>query len=817
MSRRKRSDRKDERESLRQPTEDSLGGSRQTFGYVQGMWWLGLWLLLLSSTPFFLIERWRITDLPDRSLLGQAMVDEVGIWDPWLATIADATNLAESSFVLGSITVSLLLSVSAIRSARLSTTLDATLGATTGHSLGGTPWPVFLLVVIGLSQVEPRPTLMSLVCMALVGFLTNRAESVRSAAGCWQGVAFACLLLILAIASTLDVGFVALSLSFLVIVPLVERHCTLSGDSKKGLLIVTAWAALLIIPTVFSSGYLGALLRPVSWMWLELPEELMPSMTPIWRYRDFGWHYGLAAVAIVLCWIRIFVGRATLGQMLLWTLLTVIGLGCVRHFWLVIATLLMTDFQSKTLTVIEPSETPKDRPRRSRLLDNSTRLASMVAVAVGVLVIVFHLVTNASTILASDVITRSIAPSQWDVSGVVMLGNLEQVADWQGPAMRSVDGRDQYQPVLTDRWDVFHAEYANYLAVYNEWTHWKREAYLRSDGSWGGYQSVFAEWEPVLVVVDSRDLVGIHAVSLDSQWKAIGVDPRKLVFAPTEAEATKPYIQYANLALATLEFPRPGADIDFQRVVALSSGSQEALRVSAALTSLRLPFAGLRVLPSSGSAQRSESQLLALAELAHRTYRYSGTFSILDNARALGKEALRSNSDAGIVESTRRYTRNLRQKVEANQKTNAALPLEQVRQLLRQGNVAQANFLLSNMEASTAREFYRILAAAADQPAATTLSLLELLPLADIPPELAAECSFYRGCLANEVGDFGKAQSALVQSLNLDGSSPFAAVATFYISQIGGFEPVASSSVTNRTIPHDTVSERMVSKSTGTE
>jgi hypothetical protein len=768
--------------SSRRQTESSTYRSLRSEACSFGLWWLGLWLLFLSSTPYVLVERWRVTDLPENSLFAQEGYLGVSIWDPRLAVAAEAMGFGESPFIFGSFIAAVCLAIGAVKS--------------TKSKSQGLPWFLVLLVSVGLSCVEPRSTLATIVCVGFVGYLAQRANTCATTRLCYRDLALGLALLVFSVMSTLEFGFIAIALTLLVVQPLIKQLQSITKRWRASSILAGGWLGLLLLPSLFSSGYSGALLRPISWMWLAPPIELLPSMTPVWLATDFGWFHGLAMILLLDCWRRILQGRASMGQALFWTLLTVIGIGCARYFWLAMATLLITVHSSQRSTSLLQASSNEARlggpdGNLVRLISQPKNLAwrpGMVVTMVGLLAMGFQLATSGSMILASDVIVRTISPSQWNVSGVVMLHNLEQVTAWQGPSMRSTDGRDQYRPVLTDRWDVFHAQYTDYLAVYKDWTNWKREAYLRSDGSWGGYQAVFSDWEPVFVVADSGDMEGIHTVSLDSQWKAIGVDSHKVVFARTGAEVTQPYVQYASRGFSTLEFPRPSSDIDFERVVALGALPKEALRVSAVLTSLRLPYAGLRVLPSDRASQHSPSSMFALAELANRTHRYSGVFSILDNVRALSPVNFQRNSDPAVTEAALRYTANLKRKLEDIGVVEGMQPVPQVRVLLQRGLLNQAQEQLAEMERSTEAEFFRVLLSAANESAATTLSKLQQLPLTEMPEKLASEYHFYLGCLANELGNVGLAQSAFADSLKLESGSPFAAVASFYLSQIGELE-----------------------------
>ncbi len=715
---------------------------------------LGLWLLLLAGNRYFLVAEWPLVDAPDRSLLGAGK-----LWNPPLANLLDGSWLNSLPFWIIAIFVAWLLA-----------------GGADGALRSGMPWPLLCLVFLGLVHLEPQNSLSTLVCMGLVGRLAWASRNQRI--DCWLSLILAAALFYFALAVTLEAGLVACVLTLQVVLPAIGRQ-RLARQAWGWLAAVCGWLAVVGLPGLVVEGYGSFMLRWINWLWLQPPIELLPSMGPLWLAADFGWPHVCGLLLLAYYWQLALAGKLDPSSSLLTCLLSLIGLGCERYFWLAMLTLFLTC--SPQLPASGKATEPAGSWAGGARLTQRVALIAVLLLG-GFLALAVQLVAHSSTILAADVIGRRLPTSQWNFSGAVLLTNLEQVADWQRHTSRGQRGQLQFQPILSDRWEVFHSRYRDYAAVCRDWASWKREAYLRSDGRWGGYQATFAEWKPVLVVVDSRDLDSIHAVSLDSQWKVLGIDPIRTMFAQSESPATRAYVQYANRVLLTAEFPRPVSDVDFARVLSLGDHA-EALRVSAVLTSLRLPFAALRVLPPVMDAATRTSASFAYAELANRAHRYSGSFSVLDNVRALGSSQPLAG-EANLIDSVQRYRDNLHEllaQFERDRETES--PAADIRNALLQGRWQQAQRSLPQLDNRAAAEFYAVLAAAAHQPAAQTLQQLQSLSVAEWPAGLATERSFYIGCLANELGDVGLARSALAE-VDAPSGSVFASVVHFYRQQI---------------------------------
>ncbi|MEZ6134844.1 MAG: hypothetical protein R3C53_08040 [Pirellulaceae bacterium] len=726
------------------------------FNFVIGV--VGIWLLLLSRSPFAFVETMSVVILADRSLLNAGRG-----WNPPLASVFESLRLSFIPFWSGSLLLAWIFYAALCLKSGLSLSSKPPVNPDVlpskdqavlqprwladGRLMGSL---LSIAGLVGLTQISINSPVAVVICIGLAGLLAVHARDVATDRQAWKLLVLSMMLYAVSVMGTLEFGLIALALAFTCVGPIAWQLTRRTNGLVRVLLTITwgaGWLAIVSAPGLWSAGYFAALLRPVNWMWLRLPESLLPSMTAIWRTEELGWPHVLGMLIVVQCWGWAWLGRLRVGDVMLLCVLTVIGLGCGRYTWLAL---------SSTWIVIGPRSDSDSNAASAPWGANwkfppARNGATMALAALGLGGVLLQLATHGSTVLAADVIQRRLDYAQWNVSGVVVLGNLEETPSWSGSAVRAGQVKRQYQPVVSDRWDIFHADYQEYASVLREWKSWKREAYLRADGTWGGYQAVFSEWNPVLVALDSEDLAGVHQVSLDSQWKPIGIDFRQTVFARAEIGATQAYLDHATRALLTLEFPRPAVDIELSRVIALGNNS-DARRVSGVLTALRLPFAALRVLPNDAWPETVNCAVFAYAELAHRAQRYSGQASLLDYARATSREL--TGRETYLVRAAKQYLQNM----EAVHRERS--------DTLHGG------------------ELQSLLNATAELSAPQILSRLESMDREDLSSSEAAECEFYIGCLANEVGDIELARRALAKSLELDRNGPFATLATYYLSQV---------------------------------
>lgn len=723
-------------------------------------------LFALASQPLFLVEHVALIAYPDHSLLGQGE-----IWNPALSSILGEIGLADLSFWFFAI----LLGACFVIQPECRPT--------------ATEFIFLMLGVSGLAFIAPHGTFLDAFCLVLALRLPRPQSS-------WPYVLWLGLLMLLCLLVTLEVGLIVIVLSLTQMAPILSQLWKQPEQRAKAAWMSVSWVMIIALPALLSPAYRHVIIRPISWIWLETPISLLPSMVPIWESVNFGWPHYLVSLFVLHRWVQVFRGRINLANGLVLAIFTLLGAGCARYFWLatiaVVFDALRTiswaphQFTTGQLNASESStsdlkqETQPSQPQPSLAPARSkpqTALAELLIVS-SVAAFVGSLALNWSTFFAADMLIRRIDRSQWNASGTVVLTNLDETSSWLHP-----DLKQQYQPILSDRWDVYANEYATYAATCEDWRHWRRESYLRANGTWGGYDSVFRDWEPLLVVLDTADLHGIHRISLDSKWKLVGIDFENAYFALRESRAMAGYVQHATDSLALLELPNPRKRVEVQRVVAVGTAS-EACQVSAALTALRVPYAGLRVAPSSGPAAASTVRALAYAELAHRSQRYSGSYSLLDGIRTT--TVVPKGGPAAVVNYEALYQRNLTASFQqqANSLPAQASLTDRIRSLLLQREFESAAPMIKELDDPDQIRFFTLLT---DVGEVNTMQLIHRFAqeLEDHPRSSTAwESSFYLGCLAIELGDPSLAASSLSNSIGLREDSPFAALARFYLMQL---------------------------------
>lgn len=563
----------------------------------------------------------------------------------------------------------------------------------------------------------------------------------------------------------LEFGLLAAFITFTTVLPVVQE---VSRTSRaRSLAFAAIWIGTLLLPSVLSAGYLDALLRPVSWAWLDLPPDLMPSMVPIWQ-SDFCGKLSFENVGLAIFLLDTFrkccVGAIRNTDMVLYGLCFGILFGCAYYLNLVCWAVFVHQIFSAKFDRTEPEPSTHPNPIYAPRVKATFALAILLLAA--------QVLIQTPVMLTAAYSQRIVDPNQWQLSGNVLLTNLEQANYWQQPALR-----ERFRPILTNRWDAFSDQYTEYSTLCEDWRSWKREAYVLPDGTWGGYQERFKEWNPQLVVVDSRDLAALRRVSLDSKWKAIGLDYQRTLFASTDNLAAVPLIVRASTLLLTLEFPRPARSADFEQVLAIGS-YDDGCRVAACLTALRLPFASIKTLAFDGAAPRSAATVLAYCELAHRSLRYSGTPSLLDSSRAFAGS--RVSGERHILNQLSDFRLELRS--QTDEKIPDSMSEPAIREAILRG--APVDHLVGKLADDSLREFYTLLANAWNLSAMELFMGLQQIDEARLTPELACERSFYLGCLAIELNNVGEANANLSVAANAEVPSPYVMLANLYLAQM---------------------------------
>jgi len=684
------------------------------------------------------------------------------------------------------------------------------LTATIVRSVAASSGVLASILAIGLSlTMLPRdlvPGALILAIAAVQGTPAGRSSGIGSMIA-YVGIAIA------AVASTLEFGlvwclavFAALSDRRDAIAPHGARSRPSpwqSSGAAIGLVVIAAALAL----AVLHRGFLSALLRPVSWIWVRPDPRLLPSCGAACQdWASVGSQWGLAAFHL-LVWISGVVSRALRRRdRLLLLALSGLGFGCQRHLW--IATF--------ALACLMPM--PDWSPRRA------TRwLTPMIVVCwcfwLGVRfrseAQMFHNWWNQSGTVGARVEMRA-----WRVSGATLWMNLDHADAWS-----EADVGGMRRPLATDRWDLFGEMCPAYAQVCRDLGEVRHESYLLSDGTWGGYLAPLAHWKPELAVVDASDLVRIRSMSLSPDWRLLGIDHRHVAFGRAESPATRLQARQTMQILANLEWP-VAPRLDPQVIACVTPGQRS--RVARVLCALRLPYAALRVLPSTMSPHEIPEQVECYLELAHRALRYTGRTSLLDQIRAVrGFERWSARSAWSTAERVRlgRGIDELRRKAVAEQtatkppapivEVDDALPGEQrprdalsearlsadrlpsepqsassaperrLRAAIASGDVALAANLLPELE-RPASTFYALLISSGEQPALPLYEALQrLVATSSLSTSLGSEAAFYLACLATELGDADNASRWLLESRRLDPHAVWEPLRKTYASQLG--------------------------------
>ena len=259
------------------------------------LWWLIALLFALGSHPLAITELVRVIDPPEESVLAPdwawspplsqwSAFEPLSEWPLWLAAGGGAACIAGIA-------------------ARLSRTMP--------------PWLVALTVAaLGLA-FEPRQLVPAMLILA-AGLIAERPLSPAKRSACWIAIALA------AVGTSIEFGCVLLAMLWN---PLPERPRMSREFLREAAPFLIATAGL-AAAAAFSIGFRNALLRPVSWVWLRPPAELLPSLqSPFIAGRAVA-ELALLVAPFVVAWLRVqrygATSRPSLAPLLLWSLL---GLG----------------------------------------------------------------------------------------------------------------------------------------------------------------------------------------------------------------------------------------------------------------------------------------------------------------------------------------------------------------------------------------------------------------------------------------------------------------------------------------------------------
>ena len=665
----------------------------------------------------------------------------------------------------------------------------ASLGATVGWSLA----------------FAPRDLVSGLLLLALIGITEWRTP------GHWLSCVAFCVWLLVCEIVSLEFGGLWLSAALLFLPELLK---SVPFDQRRKIAGAVAVVTMGLVggSVCFSHGFLAALMRPVNWLWLNPVPELLPSLGFALTTPGCWFAHTVLLGVFVVCWSRMEVppGSSRLPIVGVF-ILTCVGLGCGWFLWLASFAL------AAAMPRLAKARPAISIPRRDRMLVFCSLLLALA-----------RLISNPTNVIQEafglEKPPCAVNPAEWSLTGPVMLTNLDQSDDWQSSALRS-----RHRLLLNDRWDVFGKLYPHYATVCRDVAELQTDSYLRNDGQWGGSERWMRQWSPSLLVVESSALEDIRRLSLSPQWQALGLDGQRAIYGREADPQTQAARKRAAATLSRLEWPGlSGTPLDPNVIVVHTA--DEHRQAAAALVAMRLPSAALRVLRTGQTAADLELEALCYLELAHRTQRYAGTVSLLDQARTVNRvraldrvtfvrpstylrlafglreldldglsrvtavEVLRHKSVWWTTHDQRQQAAALVDQA-ASPITEDALRSDQpaateeertLRRALGRGNVGECLLLLERIDPTT-RPYYSVLISAAAAPAAQTLGALRtVLEGTDFPRRLQGEAWFYVGCLAIEIGDPPTASTAFTRSAEIAPASPFAPLRNLYLRLIVG-------------------------------
>ncbi|QDV69409.1 hypothetical protein Poly24_31250 [Rosistilla carotiformis] len=728
-------------------------------------WWVASVIILLAANVTRLGEPVALIPPPDNSLLagGEA-------WNPWLSRFPSLMPLFVWPTWLAIAAIAVLIAAVAQRTRRCTAAVCA------------------IAMVVGLCQIDPHGGFLAACLTYAAVRLRDRvlAEDEPSRDKSLRTFAIVGLISGAALATTLEMA-IPLAIVALTIVSICRQ--TLADRQQVGLVfgLTAGWLLLLIGLVALQPGLLATMIRPVTAIANRPLDSLMPSMQVIWQTPDFGWPHVVVLLFIIDGWRRWFMASAPrLSDGLLLALFTALAIGSGRYFWL--ASIAFACTASSDRFVLPQTASVKQ-----------IRRWNGAAIGMALAFLVVHVGLQRDEILGGLNSARNVDTEQWNLAGPVVLQNLDLANHW-----KLQDTRRALPLVVSDRWDTYGDFYPQYAAIVNDWSNWREHRYVRSDGQWGGFRKWFDEWNPKLIVVNANDLSTIRHHSLDSPWKTLGIDSRRVIFAQSDDRDSSVPLRESARLLSILEIPRPAPDVYFERTIAFG-GPAESRKVSLVLSALRFPFAALRVLPDDDQTETEYARTMALLESAHRTLRYAGVPSLIDQTRALAhSQKLFARSDLQPpqrqqIETAISALQSLRARVsvsvEGLESRDGSNRVEHLaRELLLNGEFYEAMQIVGKMSESPLRDMFIV---AGTMGNATPQVIYQALDFSS--GHLATdrhhdrisllEAQFHRGFLMVETGDFPNARLSFQKAIESNLTHPLGKLGALYHAASGVRSP----------------------------
>ena len=556
----------------------------------------------------------------------------------------------------------------------------------------------------------------------------------------------------------------------------LSQLCNREQETRisRAVITVSVWCAGVVAGCVWLPGFFFAILQP----WLAVTNQqfraVMPSVSLV-PVRAFHWILFASFIILLatLLWRHSLCPRGRIARCTVLTVFAALGLGGWNS--LLLSGCMMATFPS--LTIMARS--------------TGSRLVPFVGIAAAIVLMGIQWQRFGADLLFVRMEDRRINPQQWQVSGRVLLTNLDQTSDWY-----SSSDSPMFSLVLGER-ACSREVVQRYLEVCTDWKASRRERFLRADGSWGGYFTAFQEWEPNLIATDAGDVETVRDLTLDPNWKVMGIDSRRVIFGSMDDARLTPQIQNASQSLLHLEFTGRRRPAELSRTV-MRGNRADAREVAMALTAMRLPYAALRILPDDAHVRTLEARTWCYVELAHRCRSHSGQVSLLDQFRAM--KGLRQLRAAATMsgDTQERVERamaalgmddvgSIQQESGAdNAGVFAVSKVEaELRRLLAAGDVDAINGVYQKISSSSERLFFEAIIKVGDSDTDSAKRIFDrAIESGELSTRFQHELHFYLGCLAIENGDAQNAVTQLELAVNSQKSGVFSPLAEFFLFQL---------------------------------
>ena len=602
----------------------------------------------------------------------------------------------------------------------------------------------------------------------------------------------------LSVLVTIDFG-----LGLFVAIPVVILNSVQKAVGRKGksvaIVVCTSVAvSALTLASLLIPGFGSALIRP--WTSLHLPNvaDILPSLG-----SPFAGDAAAGNMVTFLLLTTIFIvhiarlrrtSDAWLPSCLITVMLLAVGCATRHFFWIsMVAVAASVRFVAK----------PEQRPG----LKAQSTTATLVILVLAIIHIGFNVVISGNNAVDWVIPQRSANTTELQVSGPILLMNLDHSSDWADQIPR--DSR----LLASDRWDVLGDQLQEYCLACRDIGAGRKEQYRRADGHWGGYRSFLSRYGPSAIVVDSSDLLVLRHLSVDPDWGLVAIDARRTVFRRLDNPQAKIQSGRAMSLCYWLEWPTTRAPSSLDGILQLGTDADNRV-IGSIMNAVRLPYAALRMLPADDHDQTILVATQAYLELALRSRRQMAQASLIDHYRtSLGGKRLHSlwqisskqtllrdslrdsilefeSSLPGNVShlsnaaDVHRFAGQGTQPADGNLDTEVLQLEDAIRNSLQLGLLPEARSFLAMLHDGPIRAFYEALLLLEGNQVSALSQLEVVVQSSELPERLQSEGDFYIGCLAIEARDSAKACRHFASCQASNTGSRFAGLCDMYLYRL---------------------------------